>query len=305
MKREAVHHSKMKRLCRKLDIPLWQAVGLLESIWHITARQTPCGNIGKISDEDIAIAIDYHQDERRMITALVETGWLDRNNQHRLVVHDWPDHADDGIHMKLARAKQFFIRQDATGETILEAPKLSRLESRERDSIRAFYVQAVNITSRALAVRTDVETVRTDVKSVRTKQRSVHEALPRPFLDPASTPPLQPNSVNGSYTDLHTHTSAEESAQTSGWETFLEAWNLNGRNTTGADLTNAKTEWDKIPLADQLACVSGIRRDLTHSKYSASSYWPKPRKYIHEREWEREPDAPKSASKLLAGVFDA
>jgi hypothetical protein len=40
MKREAVYHSKMRRLCRRLDIPQWQGVGLLESIWHLTARET-------------------------------------------------------------------------------------------------------------------------------------------------------------------------------------------------------------------------------------------------------------------------
>jgi hypothetical protein len=303
MKREAVHHSKMKRLCRRLRIPLWQAVGLLESIWHITAREAPRGDIGKLSDENIAIAIDYHEDEHAMIAALVETGWLDRNNQHRLVVHDWPDHADDGIHMKLARGKQFFIRQDAHGETILQAPKLSRLEARERDIIRGFYSNTENITSRAYAVRTDIETVRTDSKSVRTKQRSVREALPRPSLDPASTL----SSSNGSYTDLHTHTSSEMHASESGWETFTEAFLGTGRNTTAADLTNCKLEWDKLPLVDRIACVAGIRRDIEHGKYSGPTFWPKPRKYIHEREWTREPN-PKPAgkqSKLLAGVFDA
>jgi hypothetical protein len=63
MKRQAMSHTKMKRLCRRLDSPLWQCVGILESIWHLTARETPRGNIGKLSDEDIAVAIDYRGDE--------------------------------------------------------------------------------------------------------------------------------------------------------------------------------------------------------------------------------------------------
>ena len=76
MKREAVGHTKMKRLCRRLDIPQWQGVGLLESIWHLTAREAPRGDIGKLSDEDIALAIDYRGDESKLIEALIASGWL-------------------------------------------------------------------------------------------------------------------------------------------------------------------------------------------------------------------------------------
>ena len=39
MKREALTHTKMHRLCRRLGLPLWQAVGLLESLFHLTARE--------------------------------------------------------------------------------------------------------------------------------------------------------------------------------------------------------------------------------------------------------------------------
>lgn len=176
MKREAVHHSKMKRLCRKLNLETWQAVGLLESIWLLTARQTPCGNIGKLSDEDIAIAIDYHGDEQKMIGALVDSGWIDRNEQHRLIIHDWPDHAEDGVHMRIARAREFFICQGPTGETVLEIPKLSRFFSREREPLREFYenykiaqenaIRAHGLTNRAHVVRTDIKTVRTKPQSV-------------------------------------------------------------------------------------------------------------------------------------------
>jgi len=62
MKREAVGHTKMKRLCRRMDIPLWQAVGIMEMLWQVTAREAPRGDIGKLSDEDIALALDYRCD---------------------------------------------------------------------------------------------------------------------------------------------------------------------------------------------------------------------------------------------------
>ncbi len=121
----------MKRLCRRLRIPTWQAVGLLESTWHVTARETPAGNIGKLSNEDIALAIDYDADESELISALVETGWVDADDNHRLVIHDWSHHADDATHMKLARARQFF----ADGQP----PKLTRLAGIERKAAEEFY----------------------------------------------------------------------------------------------------------------------------------------------------------------------
>lgn len=206
MKREAVHHSKMKRLCRKLGIPLWQAAGLLEMIWHVTARQTPRGDIGKLSDEDIAIAIEYHEDERIMITALIESGWLDRDKTHRLIVHDWPDHAEDGVHLKIARSRQFFIRQSQNGETFFEPPKLSRLNAREREPLRKFYgySESINETNSAHVVRTDSSNVRTDSSNVRTNGQSV--GGPRLDLDPALTlTSFQPS------TDLHEKSSASSS----------------------------------------------------------------------------------------------
>lgn len=131
MKREALTHTKMKRLCRRLDIPQWQGVGLLESIWHLTARETPRGDIGKLSDEDIALAIDFRGDETAIIEALVAAGWLDRDPDERLIVHDWPEHCEDSVHTRLARAKQYFVRGIA--------PKLSKLAEKERMACAQFY----------------------------------------------------------------------------------------------------------------------------------------------------------------------
>lgn len=131
MKREAMGHTKMKRLCRRLDIALWQGVGLMESLWHLTAREAPRGDIGKLSDEDIALGIDYRGDETAMIEALVLSGWLDQNETSRLLVHDWDEHADDAVHMRLARAQEFFCSGCA--------PKIARLTGKDREKAHDFY----------------------------------------------------------------------------------------------------------------------------------------------------------------------
>lgn len=108
MKREAVNHTKMKRLCRRLDIPTYQGVGLLESIWHLTARETPRGDIGRLSNEDIALGIDWRGDEDALIQGLVLSGWVDELPEHRLVVHDWWEHADSYVHAAMAKRLLLF-----------------------------------------------------------------------------------------------------------------------------------------------------------------------------------------------------
>ena len=124
----------MKRLCRKMDIPLWQAVGILEMLWQVTAREAPRGDIGKLSDEDIALGLDYRGDEGALIGCLVDCGWIDRVPEFRLVIHDWQDHCDDSVHMKLARAQQYFVGG--------EIPKIARLGGSERKQAQEFYNRA-------------------------------------------------------------------------------------------------------------------------------------------------------------------
>ena len=132
MKREAISHTKMKRLCRRLDIPTYQGVGIMESIWQLAAREAPRGDIGKLSVEDIALGIDYRGDENKLVEALVATGWLDRSEEFKLVVHDWDEHADDAVHMRLARARLHFCSG--------RAPKLARLGGKERESAHEYYI---------------------------------------------------------------------------------------------------------------------------------------------------------------------
>jgi hypothetical protein len=51
-----------------------------------SAGGTPRGNIGKLSNEDVAPGIDYRGDEQAMLDTLVECGWLDRAQVDRLIV---------------------------------------------------------------------------------------------------------------------------------------------------------------------------------------------------------------------------
>jgi hypothetical protein len=83
---------KFAGLKRQLRLPFWQVVGVLEALWHTTLRNAPDGDIGKLSNEDIASAIEWDGDADELIAALVKSRWLDTDPDYRLIVHDWSDH---------------------------------------------------------------------------------------------------------------------------------------------------------------------------------------------------------------------
>ncbi len=126
MKRGTPDHPKTLMLAHELSIPKYAAVGLLESLWHWTAQYAPGGDVGRFADHFIGAAVGWERDASELVTALVKARWLDEHPEHRLVVHHWRDHADDGVHMKLARAGERF----ADGQP----PKLTKLGKAERET---------------------------------------------------------------------------------------------------------------------------------------------------------------------------
>lgn len=117
------------------------ATGILEKLWHACARYTPQGNIGRYKDRWIAEIVGWRGDATRLVNALVECGFLERHPEHRLIVHDWAEHADDGVHIKLARGGQFF----ADGSK----PKLTRLSKNERAELEAIYEERTESAQKA------------------------------------------------------------------------------------------------------------------------------------------------------------
>jgi len=118
---------KFKRLQKRLGLTLWQCTGLLESIWRITAQNTPRGDIGVLSNYDIASTIEWSGDADELIAALSD-GWLDPCPTHRLVVHDWPDHAPNYIKGNLAKHGKTFVGNPAKqpktgGDEAADPPK--------------------------------------------------------------------------------------------------------------------------------------------------------------------------------------
>lgn len=129
--RGTLTHRKTRRLAQLLGIDLCFAMGLLEALWHVTGEQAPNGAIGRMSDQDIAMEMFYSGDPKVLIDSLIAAVLVDRDETHRLIVHDWHIHSDDGTDNKLARS----VARYANGEL----PRMRRLSKPERAHVSAQY----------------------------------------------------------------------------------------------------------------------------------------------------------------------
>lgn len=100
----------MDALAAKLGICLAQAVGHMEMLFHLTAKHTPHGNIGKMPNAYIAKKSGWDGDPEVFVSALIECRWLDSCTEQRLIVHDWHEHCDDATKKSVSRSETSFFR---------------------------------------------------------------------------------------------------------------------------------------------------------------------------------------------------
>lgn len=107
MKREGFGHPKLRLAARDLRLPMCTIYGIMESLWYATAVRFPRGDIGRLTDEEIGAEIDGLElleiNGAQLVEVLVARRLIDRHPEHRLVVHDWPEHADSHVHAYLAK----------------------------------------------------------------------------------------------------------------------------------------------------------------------------------------------------------
>lgn len=110
MKREGLRHPKTLDLMSRLSINRREAIGLLDLLLDWAMDYAPCGDIGKWSNGVIAGAVEWTGNADDLVNALVGSGWLDENDLHRLVIHDWPDHAPTFHRAKLKKLGLEFLK---------------------------------------------------------------------------------------------------------------------------------------------------------------------------------------------------
>lgn len=138
MKQDAANHWKIKALGKSLaerlagtslgggaltdELSRRLAMGVMESLWIWAKRYYPRGDIGRASDEVIAIESGWDpKDAAWFVSTLVQLKLVDAHSRHRLIVHDMSEHAEDYVRKTLERAgiRTFIdgrpVRRDAVG----------------------------------------------------------------------------------------------------------------------------------------------------------------------------------------------
>jgi len=107
--RAVPEHPKFARLKKELGLPKCHALGLLEALWHFTGKFAPRGNVGRFTDAEIEAWVEWEGKPGAAVAGLIAAGWLDMSTEHRLVVHDWHDHADSTTKKQVGRLGVGFV----------------------------------------------------------------------------------------------------------------------------------------------------------------------------------------------------
>jgi hypothetical protein len=118
MKLDALDHPKTLDFAARLNVELPTAIGYLELLWAFTGKKAPQGNIGKWPDGAIARACYWMGDPAEFVAALLASGFVDADEAHRYVIHDWHEHAPRWVKAKLKSLGQSFV--GTTGDTVVE-----------------------------------------------------------------------------------------------------------------------------------------------------------------------------------------
>lgn len=91
---EVANHPKTRKLARRLNIPIPQAVGHLHVLWHWALTHAFDGDLSGYDFEDIAVGAMWDGDADEFVKALLEAkgrsgaGFLEQAGE-RIFLHDW------------------------------------------------------------------------------------------------------------------------------------------------------------------------------------------------------------------------
>ena len=120
MKLDALDHPKTFSLSAGLNCELPTTIGYLELLWKFVGQHSAQGNIGKWDDGAIARACYWPGEPEIFIKALVNSGYLEETEEHRLIVHDWEEHAQSWVRAKLKKLGLEFIHKDIQENLLIE-----------------------------------------------------------------------------------------------------------------------------------------------------------------------------------------
>jgi hypothetical protein len=95
---------KTKHLMKLLNLREREVEGLMLAIWRFTKYNAPRGDIGKYTDEELEIALEWDQ-PGTLIPALLKARFFDHSNDPRVrfTVHQWHEHCEAHVHTLVVR----------------------------------------------------------------------------------------------------------------------------------------------------------------------------------------------------------
>jgi len=123
------NHAKTKHLQAELSIRLgrpfrlWEAIGVVESLFQFACNSADDGRIGRYNNDVIAFWFEWFPEgeagSQDLIDALIEVGYVEETDDDRLLIHDWTDHAPKYIQDRLRKRKSREKSQDVpTGHNL-------------------------------------------------------------------------------------------------------------------------------------------------------------------------------------------
>jgi len=124
MKASTPELMKFQKLMRKLKESRRGTIGLLEGLWLAVAKNCPQGDIGRFTNEEIAIMVDWEGDPDHLVNALVECRWLDACRLNRLVVHDWDEHCPTYVKGNLVKSNKAIMKPNNPSTLVGQDPPI-------------------------------------------------------------------------------------------------------------------------------------------------------------------------------------
>jgi hypothetical protein len=88
---QLLNHKKLRKFSKKLDVSRHEAIGVLVSLWAWALDNTDkTGELEEVTKEDIAEAIFWKGDVKKLYDALIKSEFLEEVDG-KIYLHDWYD----------------------------------------------------------------------------------------------------------------------------------------------------------------------------------------------------------------------